>query len=39
VDLAATLGLKALDLAATSDPTALNLGLATRPCHKSVITK
>jgi len=39
VGLAVTPGSRALSLAATPDPRALKIGLATRSCHESVITK
>jgi len=39
VGLAATLGLRALGLAATPDPKAFDVSLTARLCHKSVITK
>jgi len=39
VDLTTTPSPKALGLVATPDPRALDVGLATRSCHESVITK
>jgi len=39
VGLAATIGLRALGLAATPDPKAFDVSLTARLCHKSVITK
>jgi len=39
VGLAVTPGSRALSLAATPDPGALEVGLATRSYHESVITK
>jgi len=39
VGIAVTLGSRALSLAATLDPRALEVGLATRSCHENVITK
>jgi len=39
VDLAATSSPRALGLAATPDPIALDVGLAARSCHESVITR
>jgi len=39
VGLATTSGARALSLAATSDPRALDVGLTIRQCHESVITK
>jgi len=39
VGLAVTPGSRALSLAATLDPRALKMGLTTRSCHESVITK
>jgi len=39
VVLAATLCLRALSLAATPDRRALDVGLAARSCHESLITK
>jgi len=39
VDLVATLGSKVFGLAATPDLRALDVGLAARSCHESVITK
>jgi len=39
VDLTVTLSLRALGLTATPDPRALDVGLAARSYHKSVIAK
>jgi hypothetical protein len=39
VGLPAMLSPTALDLAATSDPRALDVGLVAKPCHESVIIK
>jgi len=39
VGLTTTSSPRALSLAATSDPRALDVGLAIRQCHESVITK
>jgi len=39
VGLAATSGSRVLGLAATLDPRALDVGLAAKPCHESMITK
>jgi len=39
VGLTATSGPRALGLAATPDPRALDVGLAARSCHESMITK
>ena len=37
--MTATPGPRALDMDAMSGPRALNLGLAARPCHESLIIK
>jgi len=39
VGMAATPGPKALGLVATLGPKALNVGLTTKSCHESMITK
>jgi len=39
VGLVATPGSRALGLAATLDPRALDVSLIVKPCHESVITK
>jgi hypothetical protein len=39
VGLPATSGPRTLGLVATPDPRALDVGLATRSCHESMITK
>jgi len=39
VDLAATSSPRALGLTATPDPIALDVGLAAKSCHESVITR
>jgi len=39
VGLAVTPGSRALGLAVILDPRALNMGMAAKPCHESVIIK